>query len=262
MDSAPSSLTITADDFGFDASVNTAVVRSLAQGLVSYASLIVNLDGFDDAYRLIRTSQLDDRVGLHLNLTEGAPLTMGIRTTLFCRDGRFAPPTLMSYYRLVSGATRRAVAEEVEAQIAKARALGMALTHLDSHNDMHTAPSIARVIADVAKARGIGRIRPARNCGPRQGMVRWLHHRRYNASLTRRGLTRVDYVGTIDDLLWLSDREHRRGPFVAEAMTHPKLNGDGNPVVDAPFGKPLAARVKELQGRGFHIVQPGLNHKS
>jgi predicted glycoside hydrolase/deacetylase ChbG (UPF0249 family) len=256
LSSAPSSLIITADDFGFDATVNAAVARGLAQRLVSYASLIVNLDGFDDACRLIRSNQLRERVGLHVNLTEGAPLTEGIRRTLFCLDGRFAAPTLLSYYRLVNDATRRAVADEVEAQIAKARDAGIALTHLDSHNDMHTAPSIARVVADVAGAHGIGRIRPARNCGPRQGMVRWLHHRRYNALLARRGLTRIDYVGTIDDLLWLRDRDQRARPFVAEAMTHPKLNGDGIHVVDAPSLKPLAERVKELESRGFHIVQP------
>lgn len=256
MGSSPISLIITADDFGFDAGINAAVARSLAQGLVSYASLIVNLAGFDDACHLIRTNALHDRVGLHLNLTEGAPLTSAIRNTLFCRDGRFAAPTLMNYYRLVNDSTKRAVAEEVEAQITKARDAGIALTHLDSHNDMHTAPSIAELIADVVKAWGIGRIRPARNCGPKQGMIRWLHHRRYNASLVRRRLTRIDYVGTIDDLLWLSDRGHRAGPFVAEAMTHPKLNGDGKHVVDAPFVEPLEERVKKLESRGFQIVQP------
>ena len=250
-----SNLIITADDFGLDSRVNAAVARCLGQRLVSYASLIVNLDGFHDACNLIRANQLHDRVGLHLNLTEGAPLTQGIQRTLFCVDGRFAAPTLMSYYRLVSDRTRRAVADEVEAQIARARDAGLALTHLDSHNDMHTAPSLARVVADVAKACGIARVRPARNCGPRQGIVRWLHHRRYNASLARRGLRRIDYVGTIDDLLWLSDRGHGSRPFAAEAMTHPKLDADGNHVVDAPFGEPLAARVKELENRGFRVVK-------
>src|SRR5262245_66477682 len=137
---------------------------------------MVNFEAFHDACTVIRASKLHDRVGLHLNLTEGVPLTPGICRTPFCIDGRFAPPTLMNFYRPAGASTRRAVADEVEAQIAMARDAGISLTHLDSHNDIHTAPSIARIVADVASARGIARVRPARNCGPRQGRVRWLHH--------------------------------------------------------------------------------------
>jgi hypothetical protein len=247
-------LIVTADDLGSSAHVNTAIVRSLEQGLVSYASLMVNLEGFEHACDLIHAHRLQDRIGLHLNLSEGASLTEPIRRTPLYVNGQFAAPTLMSYYRIVNGAARLAVAEEVTAQIARARAVGIALSHLDSHNDLHTAPAIARVVADLAKRGGITRIRPARNCGPRQGVIRWIHQRRYNESLGHQGLRCVDYVGTIDDLLWLSEAAVGRSQFFAEAMTHPTLSLEGDQLVDAPPMQPLAFRVRQLENRGFNVV--------
>ena len=112
-------LIVTADDFGFDAAVNAAVVRSFDLGFVSHASLLVNLDGFHEACRLIAARGWQDRIGLHLNLTEGPALTDGIRKTAFCADGRFVPLDRFRYYRIISVGTRRAVADEVAAQITR-----------------------------------------------------------------------------------------------------------------------------------------------
>jgi hypothetical protein len=66
----------------------------------------------------------------------------------------------------------------------------------------------------------------------------------------------VDYVGTIDDLLWLSEMDAGRTPFFAEAMTHPTLSPDGNLLVDAPPMQSLAFRVRQLENRGFNLVEP------
>jgi len=246
---------ITADDLGLDPRVNAAIVRSFALGLISHASLIVNLDGFQDACRLIETHQLQDRVGLHLNLTEGPALTEHIRRTPLCVDGCFVPSNRLRYYRIVSPETRRAIAEEIAAQIALARRAGIALTHLDSHNDVHTAPMIARLVAIAAKDSGIARVRPARNCGPRQGAIRWLHHRRYNRALDRHGLRGVEYFGTIDDLVWLCERGSHEHVRSVEVMTHPRL-GAGNVVIDAPATEPLAQRIERLARCGFDLLRP------
>ncbi len=253
----PARLIVTADDLGLDEGANAAVVRSFTLGLVSHASLIVNLRGFQDACRLAQAHRLQDRIGLHLNLTEGTPLTEGIRRTPLCADGRFVPVTRYRYYNVLSARTRRAVADETAAQIAAARGAGISLTHLDSHNDIHTAPSVAGVVTEVAKAHGIPRIRLARNCGPTQGVIRWLHHRRYNTALTSRGLTSVRYFGSIDDLLWLSDHGPRDRKFAAEAMTHPRLTSTDD-LIDAPTTEPLAQRVQELKKRGFAATSGGM----
>lgn len=246
MRAAQPSVIITADDFGSAPAVNEAIVRSFREGLVTHASLLVNMEAFEDACRLIRRDRLQDRVGLHLNLTEGTPLTAAIRNAAtFCVGGRFVPPHHFARYAALSADDRLAVEREAHAQIAEARAQGIPLSHLDSHNDVHIEPAIAAIVVAVAKDCGIARVRPSRNCGPQQGALRWLQYRSYNAWLRRRGLRGVRYFGTIDDVLWLADRG-RLGPHVSvEVMTHPRLRADGT-VLDAPSMEPLEARVRRL----------------
>jgi predicted glycoside hydrolase/deacetylase ChbG (UPF0249 family) len=240
---------VTADDFGLNPAVNAAVLRSLAQGLVSHASVLVNLPGFEDVCEAARSAQLTCRLGLHLNLTEGKPLTDAIRATSLCWHGVFRPHDRFHRYKPLSGDTQRAVAGEVLAQIASARGQGIALTHLDSHNDVHTAPAIAAIVASVARSEGIQRVRPARNCGLRQGFVRWVQHRWFNVSLARQGLRQVTHFGTIDDMLWLA-RKGRLQPGSAEIMTHPLLD-PSDVIVDAPSMKPLAERLLQLESQRY-----------
>ena len=111
---------------------------------------------------------------------------------------------------------------------------------------------IAQLVATAAKANGIPRVRPARNCGPKQGAIRWLHHRRYNRALERHGLRGVEYFGTIDDLVWLCDRQPHDGVRSAEVMTHPRL-GAGSVVIDAPATEPLVKRIEQLERCGFRL---------
>src|SRR5258708_37359395 len=73
-------------------------------------------------------------------------------------------------------------------QVAAAFDRGIKVSHLDSHNDLHIAPSIARIVAHVAWELRIPRVRISRNCGLRQGVLRRVHHRTYNAWLPRPGL--------------------------------------------------------------------------
>lgn len=73
-------LIINGDDFGMDSSINTAVIKSFENLLISSTSLITNMPGFKDAEHLIHTNKvLDGNVGIHINITEGDPLTDEIR---------------------------------------------------------------------------------------------------------------------------------------------------------------------------------------
>src|SRR5262245_1210266 len=112
---------ITADDFGFSPSVNEAIVRSLRDGLVTHASLLVNLEGFESACEAVRSNGLQDRIGLHFNLTEGRPVTKEMQNCAkFCIDGRFAPLQHFSRYSTLAPEERHAVEREAYAQVAAA----------------------------------------------------------------------------------------------------------------------------------------------
>jgi hypothetical protein len=54
--------------------------------------------------------------------------------------------------------------------------------------------------------------------------------------------------GTIDDVLWLTDREGFGPDTSTEIMTHPRLGADGT-VLDAPSMKPLSQALVQLRAR-------------
>jgi predicted glycoside hydrolase/deacetylase ChbG (UPF0249 family) len=239
-------LIVTGDDLGLNLSTTQAVSQSLRDRIVSHASLIVNMPVFDQACELVLANRLERRVGLHFNLTEGAPLTDAIRRQpRFCTDGQFTRRDFYAGLRPLSNDAKRTVAAEARAQVALARSRGIPLTHLDSHNDVHLLPNLTAIVAAVAAESGITRVRPARNIGTRQGILRFVLNRRYNAWLRRKGLRQVRYFGTIDDLVWLAARRPL-GDCSAEVMTHPIL-GPGGTIVDAPSAEPLADRLRRLQ---------------
>jgi predicted glycoside hydrolase/deacetylase ChbG (UPF0249 family) len=243
-----STVIITADDLGIDRPTNGAVIQSLALGWVTHASLLVNLGHADDACALARSHEVETRIGVHLNFSEGAPLTAALRDCdLFCADGRFLPVEEFPRYTRLSVETRALVAAEIRAQVVAARERGIPVSHLDSHNDVHIEPSIAPIVAAIARELCIPRVRISRNCGLRQGLVRRAHHQAYNAWLTRRRLRAVEFLGTVDDMIWLG----RRGGFLdrmasVEVMTHPRKGPDGE-ICDMPAMEPLWHRLKRLR---------------
>lgn len=98
-------------------------------------------------------------VGVHLNLTEFAPLTRGVEH-LLGPDGRFDPES-----RHVGPRDAAAVAIEWSAQIARIRDAGVRVSHLDSHQHLHQHPALFPVLRElrarfsILRVRGMGALR-------------------------------------------------------------------------------------------------------
>ena len=236
---------ITADDLGYTNAINQGIIAALVDGTVSHASLMVNMPFTEEACELVRRAQVGSRIGVHLNLAEGTPLTDAMRACArFCRDGRFIEPLSRSRFWPLSAAERRTLAGEVRAQITAVRASGFAASHLDSHRYVHTTPNLARVIVGVARDMRIACVRPYQNCGPTASGIRLLGKAVFNRWLASIGLKHAEYFGSIDDLKWLA--AHGGLPITsAEVMTHP-LRGPDGVVMDGSSG-PLRARLVELE---------------
>ena len=82
---------INADDFGWDKSCSEAILSAFESGYISTATMCVNGAYFEEAVSRVKDSPYRDQIGIHINLTEGRPLTDGIRENpLFCdTDGNF-----------------------------------------------------------------------------------------------------------------------------------------------------------------------------
>lgn len=71
--------TIVADDLGISASRDLGIFQAIISGVVTNTVLLPNGPTSLPAIQLFKQHKLLDRVGLHLNLTEGKPLTVANR---------------------------------------------------------------------------------------------------------------------------------------------------------------------------------------
>jgi predicted glycoside hydrolase/deacetylase ChbG (UPF0249 family) len=128
-------LLIHADDAGFSEAVNAATIRGMEKGVVSSASIMVMLPGFDEiADYAIAHPEKD--FGVHLVLTAekydyrwGPVLGKENVPSLVDTDG--------SFWRRAEDVAQHAKADEVErelrAQVRRAVDRGIPITHLDHH---------------------------------------------------------------------------------------------------------------------------------
>lgn len=158
-------ITINADDFGYSQAVNTAILRSFEQILITSASMLANMPGFEDAVHLLETHKfLPRHIGLHLNLTEGYPVSEEIRScSRFCdEEGRFIYDRRRPLF-LLTRRERKAVFREMCAQMDRLIAAGIQPTHLDAHHHIHTHWVIAKLLARLGRRYHIRKIRLTRN---------------------------------------------------------------------------------------------------
>jgi predicted glycoside hydrolase/deacetylase ChbG (UPF0249 family) len=206
---------------------------------------MVNMPCTDEACEMARALPIAERIGCHLNLAEGVPLTGAMRRSgTFCgANGEFNEPLARKRLLPLSSGDKRALADETRAQISAVRRRGFAGLYLDSHRYVHTMPNVAGVVAAVAREMGVARVRPYANCGPTSWGVKGLAKALFNAWLASAGLKRVDYFGGIDDLATLA-AEGDVTFASAEVMTHPVM--DAGEIHDGADGA-LASRLAELE---------------
>lgn len=121
--------------------------------------MIVNLDGFTDAVTRAR-SFAHLPLGLHLNLTEGRPLTRA--SSLTRARGEFhSMPALL--FRASAGLIQSDdVVAECAAQLDRMLEVGIVATHLDSHRHVHMHPRLFPAVAQAARSRGVDIVRVPR----------------------------------------------------------------------------------------------------
>ena len=115
-------------------------------------------------------------VGVHLALTQVKPILPPERIPGLTGDtGAFPAGPRQFVTRLMSG---RIHADEIRAewtaQIERALALGVRISHLDGHQHLHVLPGVARIFREVAEKFGIRAMRLPRLGGPSRSPQEWL----------------------------------------------------------------------------------------
>jgi hopanoid biosynthesis associated protein HpnK len=154
------SLIVNADDLGWAEGVNQGIVEAFRHGIVTSTSLLANGEAFAGGVKAARSTP-GLGVGVHLNLSDGAPVADRESVmSLLNDDGNFAGgPESLLLKRARRGLMLAEVEEEWDAQIQKVRDAGIPPTHLDGHKHVHMLPGLFGIALRLAKKHGIGAIR-------------------------------------------------------------------------------------------------------
>jgi predicted glycoside hydrolase/deacetylase ChbG (UPF0249 family) len=151
-------LVINADDFGLTNGVTAGIVEAMRRGVVSATTAMVCHPGVEENLRRW-TLEVEGRVGLHLQLTDGEPCAEPSSVaTLLDGAGRFP-----RHWRDLGRPDPEEVRREWNAQMERITGLGIRPTHLDTHHHVHRLPGVFAAFADIASAYGL----PARALSPR-----------------------------------------------------------------------------------------------
>lgn len=164
-------LIVNADDFGLNCQVNCAIVEAFQKNYINNTTIMANMPAFDEAVDLAKKNGFFGRVGLHINLFEGVPLSEKIKGEPLFYD--MAQGVMQSQIFLHKSPrwkwfflprhTRDAIKEEVEAQIQRYLEAGFPQMHCDSHGHSHTFASVFFSMRSSLKKYGFKTIRKSLN---------------------------------------------------------------------------------------------------
>ena len=145
------SLIINADDLGYSSHRDAGIFECFEKKCLTSASLIVNGPTSESAAR--KAVEMGLFLGLHLNLTEGTPLTevpllTGDDGEMYYKDNFMALDAPNTCPELV--------VQETRAQLDQFKVLtGYSAKHVDGHQHVHIYPGMAELLAPVFQEYGV-----------------------------------------------------------------------------------------------------------
>lgn len=235
-------LIINADDFGLSESCSMAISEAFNKNLISSTTACANGKFIVEAYEIALKNGFNDKIGIHINLTEGTPLTENIKADdFFCADGKFHGQ--INRLKIPTKTQLSELKDEIKAQVEKLQEIGFNLTHADSHHHIHTNVFFEKTIKDVLFEYGINKIRLHRNFGDIR-FYKKIVKNLYNHRIRKQGFITTDKMGSFEDLKKYPDVTEKN---LCEIMVHPDFDKDGR-LIDRkdldengyPFGESLS----------------------
>ena len=145
---------------GISTKVNDVIFDLMSRNYITSSTLIANGPAID--YAVKRIPQYSKcSFGIHLNITQFRPImyTPALKDILD-ENGNFRNNI---YDISISPSLRQAIFLEWRAQIKKIQSYGVKISHIDSHNHVHTIPKLFVVLKRVQKKCGIRKVRITKN---------------------------------------------------------------------------------------------------
>ena len=241
------SLAICADDFGWHADIDAAILDLAVRGrLTSVSCLVGGASWLEQAPRLARLPRDTVETGLHFDLTQ-SPL-----------GGRRAQPLprliALACCRALSGTALR---EQVERQLDRfEQVMQRAPDHVDGHQHVHQLPQVRDALLDALMRRYPGKLpwlrstRPA----PAAGVKAWVIEALGGAAL-RRGAARQGR-STSERLLGVHDFTADAAAYAALMQAWLRECRDGDVLMCHPGGRPGAADdpLRAMRQREWQVL--------
>lgn len=222
---------INADDYGKDENATMAIAESFRRGYITQTTLMTNMPWAERAVEIARRDGNVGRIGLHITLSEGMPLTESIRRLpKFCReDGAFLKDGFRAnVWTRYSAVERIALREELDAQIRKYISFKLPLMHCDGHHHSHIWLPVYRELIPLLAKYGFKSVRKSVDAP----WERLLHPRIYGWSMdairhliTPSNIRQVDHFGSVEFFEKRMSRFSRLSSV--EIMVHPRFNEKG-----------------------------------
>ncbi len=151
-------LIVNADDYGYFRCVSKGILKAASEGIVTATGVFANATDFaEHAARLRDYEALD--AGVHLNLTEGMPLTNDLRKKLVRTSGHFPRKFPMTMAILSGSIKPQDVMCEWRAQIERCLGAGLNVRFLNSHEHLHMLPILFPIATALAAEHAIPHVR-------------------------------------------------------------------------------------------------------
>lgn len=212
---------VNSDDLGLSAEVNEAVAIAMQKGWVSRASLMTNMPGFDEAMEIIRKHNLYGRIGLHINVSEGIPLTYDIRKIgRFCdEEGKFInyKYKVKNFIKPFTGEEKRALRKEIIAQFESCESNGLTIRHVDSHHHQHIEWQFYNVLLDILREKKV--VNSMRIARYSDSTVKNIYRYFINKSIDKNGYKTEDKLLSTEEI----HKNIISSGEIVEIMCHPRL---------------------------------------
>lgn len=209
-------LIINADDFGLSPEINKAVIYSLEKGYINSASLMTNTPGFEEAVEYIKEKAYLNCIGIHVNLTEGKPLTNFSNPKYLNEDGTWNKKKIADNKLFFDSKTRNEISSEIIAQIQLAEKRGIRPSHINSHHHIHTLPALFFLFLNICRLRSY-KLRIAQT-NFNGNYLKFAYRKFINSMIKKSGLNFSDYFETVTSYNF---RSNYFAENVVEIMTHP-----------------------------------------
>ena len=151
-------LIVNADDYGYFNCVSQGILKSASHGIVTATGIFANSAHFAEHVGWLKDNASLD-LGVHLNITDQAPLTINMQNRLSRWQGRFPDKYTLSRALLSGKITTEDVRSEWRAQIERCLDKGLEIRFLNSHEHIHMLPSLFPMLEALAGEYGISHIR-------------------------------------------------------------------------------------------------------